>query len=141
MWRAVIAMIHADGVVTSQELSFLTDHLKDLHLTEEQMETVKEDIQTPQSAQKMFENITNSMDQRDFFALARAVSWCDGDYDQQEQLIINTLEKDHLNAEAMNMLEDTREIIQEVDLCENQWNFKTERSRNLFGFLKKKTGT
>ena len=138
MWRAVVAMMHADGVVTPHELSFINSHIDDLPLSEDQNKILHDDIQTAQDPYEMFAHINNVNDKRDFFALARALSWCDGDFDKQERLIIETLEKSHMDEETMAVLQETRDIIQEVELCEDQWNFKSERSRNLFGFLNKK---
>ncbi len=138
MWRAVVAMVHADGVVTPHELTFINNHIRDINLSEGQRGVLGEDLQTPQDAYGMFAKIKEQQDKRDFFALARALSWCDGDFDNQEKLIIKHLEKSHMDEETQSLLEESREIAGEIELCDNQWNFKSERSRNLFGFLNKR---
>ena len=135
MWRAVVAMIHADGVVTPQELSFVQDYMNDIDLSPEQRAIVGQDIHEPQLIHKMFSQIMNLQDRKDFFALARALSWCDGDFDAQEEKILAHLEKNHNLVESQALLTESRDVMNEVELCENQWHFKTEESKNLFGFL------
>ena len=137
MWRAVVAMVHADGVVTPHEVSFLNDYIHDINLSKEQMETIGLDLQTPQDVYEMFLNISDRNDKKDFFSLARALSWCDGDFDAQEQHIIEQLEKQQLSADNIALLEESREILNEVELCRNQWKNKSEQGQDLFGFLKK----
>lgn len=139
MWRAVVAMVHADGVVTPHEVAFVNDYINDINLSPEQMKMIGGDLQTPQDVYEMYAHITERQDKKDFFALARALSWCDGDYDGQEKHIIEVLEESHMNDENRNLLEESREILNEVELCQNQWKFKTERSRNLLGFLNRRS--
>lgn len=137
MWRAVVAMVHADGVVTPHELAFVNDYMRDIHLSEEQLEIVGEDLHTPQDVYHMFSQIEDRQDRIDFFALARALSWCDGDYDGQEKIIIEQLEKLHLGDENVKLLAESREVFGEVELCQNQWKTKSKQSESLFGFLNK----
>ena len=85
MWRAVVAMVHADGVVTPHEVTFVNDYIYDIDLSKEQLAVIGQDLQTPQDVYGMFSRITDKQDKKDFFALARALSWCDGDYDGQEK--------------------------------------------------------
>lgn len=141
MWRAVVAMVHADGVVTPHELSFINDYLKDINLSADQLTIISQDLQTPQDVYDMFAHMTSVEDKRDFFALARALSWCDGDFSRQEKQIIKCLEESHIDNETRDLLSETRDIMNEVELSNNQWSFKTERSKSLFGFLNKRTAT
>lgn len=139
MWRAVVAMVHADGVVTPHEVTFVNDYINDINLNRKQLQIIGEDLQTPQDVYDMYAHITDLQDKKDFFALARALSWCDGDYDGQEKKIIECLEEVHMNDESRNLLEESREILNEVELCQNQWKFKTPRSESLLGFLNRRT--
>lgn len=135
MWRAVVAMVHADGVVTPHELSFINDHVKQINFSAEQIKVIGEDLQTPQDVYDMFSRIFENQDKFDFFALARALSWCDGDFANQEQHILKHLEAVLQDSNARNLLDESREIMNEVELSQNQWKFKSERSKSLFGFL------
>ncbi len=141
MWRAVVAMVHADGIVTPHELSFINEHIQGIGLTPEQVEIVAADLQVPQDVYEMFANITHKQDRQEFFALARALSWCDGDFAKQEESILQCLERTKLDDESWHLMEESRDIMQEVELCDNQWRFKTARSKSLFGFLGKKPQT
>lgn len=135
MWRGVVAIAHADGVVTPHEVSFINDYIRDVNCSKEQLDIIGQDLREPQSICDMFSHIEDAQDKIDFFALARALSWCDGDYAAQEEFIIEHLEKENLIAENKALLEESRDILNEVELCKDQWKFKTERSRNLFGLL------
>ena len=137
MWRAVVAMVHADGVVTPHELAFVNDYMRDIHLSSEQLEIVGRDLHTPQNVYDMFAKIKTKEDRKDFFALARALSWCDGDYDGQEKIIIEQLEKIHLSEENVSLLAESRDIFNEVELNQNQWKARTPQTQSLFGFLNK----
>jgi hypothetical protein len=141
MWRAVVAMVHADGVVTPHELSFVNDHVNAIRLSGAQTKIIGEDLKTPQDAYDMFARIYENQDKRDFFALARALSWCDGDFASQEENIIKHLEAVHMDEKTQNLLNESREIMNEVELFQNQWKFKSERSKNLFEFLNKRTAS
>ncbi len=138
MWRCVVGIAHADGVVTPHELSFINDYIKHLNFSQGQLDIIGEDLREPKDIYQMFACIEEAEDKRDFFALARALSWCDGDYDAQEELIIGRLAKQSLLSENQEALEDSRELTNEIELCDNQWQFKTERSKKLFGFLNKR---
>ena len=133
MWRAVVAMVHADGVVTPHELAFINNYLAELSLSEEQLAQIAEDLQKPQDIFIAFSLIESPEDKRDFFALARALSWCDGDLDAQEEKILKQLELN--DASADQWLQESREVIDEIELNGSSWAFKTERSKSLFGFL------
>lgn len=135
MWRAVVAMIHADGIVTPHEIDFVNRHILDLSLSEGQLKTIQTDVQTPQDVYGMFVMIEAPEDKRDFFVLARALSWCDGDMDKQEERILDTLHATHMADDERALLDESSDILDEVELFENQWRFKTERSKNLLGFL------
>ncbi|MCI5059913.1 MAG: TerB family tellurite resistance protein [Alphaproteobacteria bacterium] len=134
MWRAVVAMVHADGVVTPHEMFFVSEHTKSLDFSPEQNEIFLNDLKKPQSVDEMFARITHAQDRKDFFSLARALSWCDGDFDAQEKAILERLEE--LDSVEKELLEESRDIVNELELCDKQWKAKTERAQNLLGFLK-----
>jgi len=139
MWRAVISMVHADGVVTPHEMAFVQESIKDINLSPSQLEIIGQDLKIAQDSYEMFTRITNPDDKKDFFSLARAVSWCDGDLDKQEKLILKNLEKIHMNKEEVDMLTQSRDVISEIQLCQNQWNMKGGDNSNssMFGFFKR----
>lgn len=135
MWRAIIAMVHADGIVTPQEIDFVQSHTKHVPMSESQQQVLLGDLREPRDVFTMFSQVTHAQDKRDFFALARALSWSDGDYDAQEAHILNVLEKMHMDDENKKLLKESRDVMQEVELGDDQWDYKTPQSKNLFGFL------
>lgn len=91
MWRAVAAMIHADDMVLPHEINFIIESTKNLPLTDEQRAILTWDISHPGDIDKYFEKITHPRDKEDFFHLARAISWSDGDFDAREQALIQRM--------------------------------------------------
>ena len=85
MWRAVIAMIHVDGVVKPHEVNFILESLRDLPLSEQQRTALNEDISNGQDVAEQFSRISRERDREDFFHFARTVSWSDGDFHEIER--------------------------------------------------------
>lgn len=139
MWRAVIAMVHADDIVTPHEVSFVNDQTKGLEFSENQLKQMSDDFKTPQDVYKMFAQIQTKQDKRDFFMLARALSWCDGDLAKQEAHIIAVLESQELANEDREILNESREAMKEVELSGQQWvckNAANSQGKSMFGFLR-----
>lgn len=138
MWRAVVAMVHADGIVTPHEVSFVNEQVKDLNLSKEQLKQLSDDFKEPQDIANLFSQIKTDIDKRDFFALARALSWCDGDFADQEAHIINVLEKRHLAESDISLLTQSRESMAEVELGDKQWllNGRFKDDKGMLGVLR-----
>lgn len=85
MWRAVIAMVHADHVVKPHEVNFILSRMRELALSEEQRRAIAEDIRAPKEVRPFFDRIVTPRDKEDFFHLARAVCWSDGEFNQPER--------------------------------------------------------
>jgi uncharacterized membrane protein YebE (DUF533 family) len=96
MWRAVVVMAHADSVVKPHEINFIVENTRNLPMTEEQRSMLAEDIRKPGAMQSVFDKITSPRDKEDFFHLARAICWSDGDFDDSEQALL-----DHLKSLAL----------------------------------------
>src|SRR3989339_575941 len=93
MWRAVIAMIHADTVVRPHEVNFILENTRHLEMSAEQLSVLNEDIVRPANIDRLFKGITHPHDKEQFFHLARAIAWADGDMDDREREMINALSK------------------------------------------------
>ncbi len=91
MWRAVVAMAHADAVVKPHEIHFILENTQNVPMTEGQRSMLAEDLRTPASMQDLFDKISNPRDKEDFFHLARAICWSDGDFDETEQAMLRQL--------------------------------------------------
>ena len=97
MWRAVVAMMHADNVVRPHEVNFILENTKGLPLSEEQRQILTADIRTAQPIDNVFHKITSRSDKEDFFHLARAMAWADGDLSNTEADLLKHLEGLHLH--------------------------------------------
>lgn len=97
MWRAVVAMMHADDVVKPHEINFILENTKGLPLSETQRLVIAEDIRAKFSIDDVFHKITDPIDKQDFFHLARAMAWADGDLSDTEDDLLKRLEGLHLD--------------------------------------------
>jgi uncharacterized tellurite resistance protein B-like protein len=91
MWRAVAAMIHADDIVKPHEINFILENTKKLSLSVEQMETLARDLREAGNIEDFYARISTPRDKEDFFHLARAIAWSDGEFDEREQAMLRRL--------------------------------------------------
>lgn len=114
MWRTVVALAHADGVVVPEEEAFVENYISALPFTDEQRAALREDLRTPQNAYEMFEQISERSDQAEFFQFARMLIWCDGDLDRQEDQIFKHLQKEQMRDVGIDnmqrLAEETRDL-------------------------------
>lgn len=110
MWRTLFAMVHADDVVTDEEVRFMAEAMEDIPFSDVQRGTLDIDTREAQDITEMFSHVTEVKDQAEFFALAREVVHIDGDYGVEEQEIMLKLKKAHVKTANME------ELIGSVDL-------------------------
>lgn len=96
MWRTIFAMAHADGIVKAEETEFLNEYLGNVRFSDEQKEVLLEDLKNPKDIGELFSAISESSDRAQFFFFARMLAWCDGDFDEQEKVIIERLRNSQL---------------------------------------------
>ncbi len=92
MWRAVVAMAHVDDVVKPHEIHFILENTQNVPMTEEQRSMLAGDLRNPAPMQDLFDKISHPRDKEDFFHLARAICWSDGDFDESEQAMLRQLQ-------------------------------------------------
>ncbi|MCB1529906.1 MAG: TerB family tellurite resistance protein [Rhodospirillales bacterium] len=134
MWRAVVAMAHADGIVTPHEVYFLQDSAKNLDISKGQIQILIADLGTPQDIYVMFSQITDPRDKRNFFKFARIIAWSDGDFNAQERHIVSSLEKIHMDESSRLLLNESKTEIQEIPLEADQW-IKMIRNKGILSLL------
>jgi uncharacterized membrane protein YebE (DUF533 family) len=100
MWRAVVAMAHADKIVEPEEKELIESYLSKIPFSEQQKEILRRDLEKQRDVAQMFELITDPEDQGEFFQFARMLVWSDGDYDAQEKKILEYLE--HIQMRSLN---------------------------------------
>lgn len=91
MWRAVFAIAHTDGRVSSEEIAFAQNYIRNVPFSNEQKETLLEDLHNPQDVREMLDHVTDMADQADFFQFATMLGWSDSDYSSSEQKLIERL--------------------------------------------------
>lgn len=104
MWRTLFAVAHADNVVTDEEIEFMAHVLEDVSFTEEQTDTLKDDIANAKNVEFMFDGVTDINDRIEFFDLARDLVWVDGDFGSQEQSVMIKLQQKHIERADVDQL-------------------------------------
>lgn len=88
MWRAVFAFALVDNVLSLEEQTLLQAYLKVAPFSFQQIAVLKSDFERPQNIEAFYKKITRSQDKEKFCILARAIAWCEGDMQRQEQAIL-----------------------------------------------------
>lgn len=100
MWRAIIALAHADGIVMPSEEEFGARYMDRTGASDAQRDILRQDLLSAHDPGTLFAQITRPEDKADFFQFARALLWCDGDFAAQEAAIIERLQTDHVGSLA-----------------------------------------
>lgn len=119
MWRAVVAVAHADSVVKPHEINFIVENTKELPLSPAQRLTLSDDIFQSCDVQSMFEKITSPRDKEDFFHFARAIAWSDGAFDDRERALIARLKSLSLQEGDRAILQSSSSRFQDMFIDEN----------------------
>lgn len=115
MWRALFALVHADGVTTKEEVNFMAEVMEDVAFSDEQRDTLKSDASDPQDPVALFSKIEEPLDQAKFFKYARKLVHIDGDFGEEEQDIMLKLERLHIETVDMDALIGKTELYFEGD--------------------------
>ena len=94
MWRAVIALAHADHIVTPEEREFIQQKLDKIDFSPEQANQLREDLQTAQPVSEILPHITEPQDRSMLIYYGRLLVWSDGEYDAQEERLLRMLKND-----------------------------------------------
>lgn len=88
MWRALFALAFMDNRVSPQEMELLRAYQSDALFSQGQLEILRGDFMHPRKVEEMHAHITDPADKARFCALSRALLWCEGDADRQEEEIL-----------------------------------------------------
>lgn len=106
MWKAIIALIDADGLDHEGEIAFLKERFQKLDGTSEQKEELLSSIGQFQDVNVYFKQITEPRDRSQFIYFARLLFWSDGDFHEQEKKVLKSL-----NSEVMAQVDLKKEMI------------------------------
>ncbi len=105
MWRAVFAFSFVDNSLSIEEQELLRSYLAKVSFTPPQLATLRADMQKPQNVEALYKQITDAKDKKQFCLLARALVWCEGNMEKQEEAILKRVaclkddsELEHLHA-------------------------------------------
>jgi hypothetical protein len=112
MWRAVFAFSLVDNALSLEEQELLRSYLKTVPFSEAQMDMLKKDFEAPQNVEAMYRKITEPTHKKRFCVLARALVWCEGDMDLQEEKILRRVAclKDAPDSDFLHSSRDHRDI-------------------------------
>lgn len=91
MWRAVLAFSLVDNVLSLEEQHMLRTYFSNVPFSMTQKKALESDLAHPPNVETMYKQITEKAHKERFCALARALSWCEGDMDRQEKIILQRL--------------------------------------------------
>jgi hypothetical protein len=88
MWRAVFAFALVDNMLSIEEQKLLKVYLDTVPFSDAQRAVLRADFKTPQNVEALYKKIANRADRERFCVLARALVWCEGNMDRQEERIL-----------------------------------------------------
>ena len=91
MWRAVFAFSLVDNMLSLKEQKLLQTASGSVLFSREQADILKNDFKKQQSIEDLYRKITDPKDKQLFCVLARALAWCEGNVDKQEEVILKKL--------------------------------------------------
>src|SRR5262249_18345525 len=92
IWRVLIALAHADGLVQEKEKNWLSHCLLRLNLTDEQKQILRSDFQNPQDYKFMFKQISELRDYVHLQHMANILINLDGVVTEKEKEIMTFLQ-------------------------------------------------
>lgn len=91
MWRAVLAFAAAGDGLSAGERRLLKGCLAELSFSGKQMDIFRADLKRRRDVSGLYEDIANPVHRQKFCALIRALVWCGGDLDRQEEIILGRI--------------------------------------------------
>ncbi len=136
MIRCLIAMALADGVICDEERAYITALTRRLNLTEEQKNTLKSDMTTPQDVGDLFRHINDPRYRGQAVYFARLMAFKDGVMEPSEQDLLNRLHSmatDGLDIETIRA--DAKKAVA-LDMSQHDINVdKLKPQGGLFGLF------
>jgi len=111
----------------------MNEKITTLALSLEQKETLERDMHIAKSPESLFQLITDTKDQNDFFDLARNLIMADGEYHKSEQTIMAQLQKMQIKKTDIDKMVGHVRLELETDKPK-----KEEPKKGFFSFLKSK---
>ncbi|MDE1153087.1 MAG: TerB family tellurite resistance protein [Micavibrio sp.] len=118
MWRCVIALAHADGMVQQAERDYINRVIAGMDrkngLTDEQKATFQRDLEVPQSISDLLTHINEPQWRGQLIYFGGLLARADGTLDPREDEILKKLRADQLNSLDLDRIRaDTKVAVQD----------------------------
>ena len=127
MWRAIVALVHADLVSHPKEAEYLKNQFQKIPFSETQRKVLSDDLLTFKDVDPYFKAITSPGDKAQFIYFARILFWSDGAFHAQEKAILDRLHKETISKV------DLATVMRSVDSIANE--FAHERKVRTFSAI------
>lgn len=136
MWRCIIAVAHADGIVQDPELEYLNKVFagfeRDSALSTDQRATLGEDLVEPQNISDLLKHVTDHGDRHQLIYFAALMAKENGDLDPGEEDIIRKISAGEMNeAEVNQLVKDVRKALDDQHMKDALAQAYAERPRGL----------
>ncbi len=91
MWRAVFAFSLVDNILSIEEQRLLQNYLNAVPFSPAQLAILKNDFREPQDVEALYRSINDPAYRERFCVLARALVWCEGNMEKQEERILRNV--------------------------------------------------
>ncbi|MCB0390698.1 MAG: hypothetical protein KDD58_05390 [Bdellovibrionales bacterium] len=125
MWRAIVALVHADGHKHSDEDRFLKETFAKLPFSDQQLEILSEDMSQVKKVDDFYPQISDPGDRSQFIYFARLLFWSDGDFHHQEEAILQSFRQQTLDkANLQEVMKSVDAIAEDFAKQENERGFR-----------------
>lgn len=104
MWRCVVALAHADGMVQDAERAYLNRIFGNMALTDEQKSTFQSDLSQPQDIAQLLSHINEPEWRGQLVYFAGLLARADGVLDPTEDAILKKLRADQMASLDMDQI-------------------------------------
>lgn len=88
-WRCLVALAHADHVVTPEEKNMIEFQLRQVSLSPDQLDILNSDMEEGKNIKPLYEKVTEMKDRKHLTQLAFTLFWSDSNFDESEKKIYN----------------------------------------------------
>jgi uncharacterized membrane protein YebE (DUF533 family) len=106
LWRAVFALVNADGKVTAQEREYIEGMMQIFRFSRENKAVIEGDLQANGNIVPLFRKLKTPELRRQYFAMARTVVWADWEFSNEERDVMKSLVASLDRAEKISLAAD-----------------------------------
>ncbi|MCO4792782.1 MAG: TerB family tellurite resistance protein [Bacteriovoracaceae bacterium] len=110
MWRGTICAANLDNKITSEEKSWLQEHLLKLPFDAEQLKIIQKDLNSPPSIEEVLPLITAPADRSMLLHFANIIFHADGDFSSEEKDFRDVFTKKIMSGIQVEKILDESEI-------------------------------